>query len=371
MARGKESRQITRIAQIIQMFNNILQIAKQEKKEIIKLMVVFSLALFVLFVGWDKVLNSEAYQSFTEIYNNFTAKIATNFGSVLGIEIKYYAESSLISTDSHSTKLMMPVDGYKYFLIGFSFLVLVPLRNWNSTISIFIFILLFLALRAGFVTFMLLIYKNTIHNIILLWVDPTIFIAMLILGVYIVKHNLLLSHIYLNIEQQLSESLTISLSNLLFLLIVIPPLPRVIFTYIHSDIMPGIVSFILYISKFFIELTGKTAEVSGRFIHLDNNWIDLEYPCIGLGVFTLVAVLIFAIRGNFTKKILYLSNFAFIYLLLNALRLSVLLMYINKTYNEIGLNKVELHDNATYFMYVVAFAGFMGYWFGVGRKTIN
>jgi exosortase/archaeosortase family protein len=135
--------------------------------------------------------------------------------------------------------------------------------------------------------------------------------------------------------------------------------------------MPGIVSFILLISKFFIGLTGKSAEVSGRFIHLENNWIDLEYPCIGLGVFTLVAVLIFATKGNFKFKMIYLSGFAFVYLIFNALRLAVLLIYINNTYHEIGLNKLELHDNATYFMYVVAFAGFMGYWFGVGRKTIN
>ncbi len=59
-----------------------------------------------------------------------------------------------------------------------------------------------------------------------------------------------------------------------------------------------------------------------------------------------------------------------IYLLLNEFRLSVLLLYINNTYNQIGLNKIELHNNATYFMYLVAFGGFMGYWVGINRTRL-
>lgn len=350
------------------MVSNLIQLVKIEKQQLIQLIVVFSLAVFVLLFGWNKILNSDTYHSFSDAYSHFTVKIIASISAVSGVEFKQDTDTLLLSSGTKLSKLIMPVESYKYFFAGFILILLVPIKHWTTSTSLLLFTLLFVALRAAIISYIFLFHKGTLHNVLLVWIDPILFVPMLMLGLYVVQNTSYLSIIYASIEKRFSEVLNVSLSKLLFLLIVIPPLPRVILTYLHSDIMPGIVSFILFFSKFFIDITGKTAEVTGRFIHLDNNWIDLEYPCIGLGVFTLVAVLIFAIRGNFTKKILYLSIFAFIYLLLNALRLSVLLLYINKTYHEIGLNKLELHDNATYFMYVVAFAGFMGYWFGVGRK---
>jgi exosortase/archaeosortase family protein len=232
-------------------------------------------------------------------------------------------------------------------------------------------VLLFIALRAALISFILLIYKGTVHHVLLVWLDPTIFIAMLVIGLYIVKQNNILNRLYISLNFQFSEIITTSLSSLVLLLILLPPLPRVLFNYIHSDIMPGIVSYILYFSKIFLGWMGKTAEVSGRFITLENNWIDLEYPCLGLGIFTLIAILIFAIKGKILNKVIYLLFFALVYLLLNALRLSVLLLYINNTYHQIGLNKLELHNNATYFMYVVAFCGFWGYWVGVRNNNFK
>jgi len=375
MASGKERTQITRITanliNQIRMNSNLIQIVKSEKQQLTKITVVFLLALFVLLFAWNQISNSDTYQSFNEVYTDFTVKIINGFAAISDVDIKYNAITQILSSGTKWNKLIMPVESYKYFFTAFVFLLLVPIKNWTSSVSIIVFTLLFVALRSAIISYIFLFHKGTLHNVLLVWIDPILFVPMLMLGLYIIQNSRFLNIIYAEIEKRLSESLTISLSKLLFLLIIIPPLPRVIFTYLHSDIMHGIISFILFFSKFFIDITGKTADVTGRFIHLDNNWIDLEYPCIGLGVFTLVAVLIFAIRGNFTKKILYLSIFAFIYLLLNALRLSVLLLYINKTYHEIGLNKLELHDNATYFMYVVAFAGFMGYWFGIGRKVID
>ena len=156
-----------------------------------------------------------------------------------------------------------------------------------------------------------------------------------------------------------------TLATLIFLLIIIPPLPRVILTYLHSSIMPGIVSFILTITKILLSWIGESANVNGEFIQLGQNWINLEYPCIGLGVFTFIAIIIFSTKSNYINKVVYLLIYAFIYLIMNSLRLAILILYINKTYSEIGLNKHILHNNVTYFMYLVAFIGFLGFifWF--------
>ncbi|MFZ4724005.1 MAG: hypothetical protein ACOYMD_01020 [Paludibacter sp.] len=353
------------------MISNLIQELKNNKSQVIKLIIVVFVAVFVLFVGWNKIIKTESYHTFNMVYNDFTVKIVQDIGSVLDKDIEYQGATNTLISDNQSSKLIMPVEGFKYFFIGFIFLVLIPIKEWKTILSVVIFVLLFVALRAALASYILLLYKNTTHNIIVLWLDPTIYIPLLILFLNIIKKNLLLNSVYIFFDNRFSKILYTSLEVLLFLLIIIPPMPRVVFTYLHADIMPSIVSFILYFSKNFLGWMGKTAEVSGRFITLENNWIDLEYPCIGLGVFTLVAILIFAIRGEMLNKVIYLFFFALVYLLLNALRLSVLLLYINNTYDQIGLNKIELHNNATYFMYLVAFGGFLGYWFLVEKNTIS
>ena len=351
------------------MRSNLIHAAINEKQQIIKLIVVVSMALFVLIIGWNKITKTTSYQSFNVAYNEFTAKIVQNIGSIFDKKIEYQTDTKILTSAGKTTKLIMPFDAYKYFFAGFILLGLVPINQWKRSLNAVLFVLLFVALRASAITYILLVYKNMLPNVLLVWIDPTIFIAMLVLGLYIVQHNNMLNKIYKTLNLRFLEILSTSLSTLLILLILLPPLPRVLFTYIHSDIMPGIVSFILFFSKLFLGWMGKTVEVSGRFIILENNWLDLEYPCIGLGVFTLVAILIFAIRGQMLNKLIYLFFFALIYLILNALRLSVLLLYINNTYNQIGLNKIELHNNATYFMYAVAFCGFLGYNFLISTQN--
>jgi exosortase/archaeosortase family protein len=344
------------------MVSNFIQLAKNEKQQFIKLIVVFSLALYVLLIGWNKISNSDTYHLFSVVYTNFTVKIITGFSDISNVEIEYNAGTQLLSLSSKFTKLIMPVESYKYFFTGFILLLLVPIKHWISSLSAIIFAFLFIALRAAIISYIFLLHKGTLHNVLLVWVDPIIFVPMLILGLYIVQNTTFLSLIYADIEKRFSEILNVSFSSLLFLLIVIPTLPRVILTYIHSDIMPGIVSFILYISQFFMHLIGKPTEVTGRFITCGRSCIDLEYPCLGLGVFSLVAVLILAIKGKLITKIIYLITFAIVYLVLNALRLSALLLYLHLTPKEKLLDYVTLHDIITYFMYLVAFGGFLGYW---------
>jgi exosortase/archaeosortase family protein len=353
------------------MITNLTQELKNNKSQVIKLITVIFVAVLVHFIGWNKIIKTETFHAFNTVYNDFTVKIIQNIGSVLDKDIEYNSSIKTLTFKAKSSKLIMPVEAYRYFITSFVLLLLVPIKFWKASLNAIVFVLLFVAMRAATISLISLIYKNTIHHVLLVWLDPTIFIAMLMIGLYIINQNYILNKLYTNLNLRFSEIIKTSLNTLLLLLILLPPLPRVLFTYIHSDIMPGIVSFILYFSKIFLGWMGKSAEVSGRFITLENNWIDLEYPCIGIGVFTLAAILIFAIKGKILNKVIYLLFFALVYLLLNALRLSVLLLYINNTYHQIGLNKLELHNNATYFMYVVAFCGFWGYWVGVRNNNFK
>ncbi len=350
------------------MLSKLIQLAKIDKKQLVKSVVVFVVAIFVLIVGWNKISNSAAYHSFNVVYADFTVKIISSIAEVSGYEIDYNSETQLLSSGAKFTKLRMPVESYKFFFTGFILLLLVPIKRWISSVSAILFTLLFIALRAAIISYLFLFHYGTLHNVLLVWIDPVIFVPMLILGLYIFQNAKFLSVIYEEVEKRFSEILNVSFSTLLFLLIIIPPLPRVLLTYIHSDIMPGIVSFILSISQFFMLLIGKTSDVTGSLIICGRSCISLEYPCLGLGVFSLVSVLILATKGNIKHKIIYLIVFAIVYIILNALRLSALLLYLHQTAKEDLLDYVTLHDIVTYFMYIVAFAGFWVYWSRVERE---
>jgi exosortase/archaeosortase family protein len=344
------------------MTSRIINILKTERKQVILLLLLLLSGCLILFIGWGVLIRTEIYHFLNEFYNEFTAKIVINAGAIFDYRIIYESHSNLLMIDNVVSRLVMPVESYKYLFTGFLLLVLQNLKNWKSYLPVFIFIFLFIALRASLISYIMLVYKGNIHSTLLVWLDPAIFIALYVLVLQFIHNNYILRKFYLQLEKRFSEILNISFAKLILLLIIIPPLPRVIFAYLHSDILPAVVNFILSVSKFFLGLTGRNAVIDGQLLYLENNWVDLEYPCIGIGVFSLVAVLIFSIRDKFSFKLIYLSAFALIYMIMNGLRLAALLLYVHNTYHEIGLDKLLLHNYATYFMYIIAFAGFTVYW---------
>lgn len=355
------------------MFKQLINSLKEENQmqQLIKLIFVLSIALFVFLFGWNEIIQTNAYYSFNGLYNDFTVKIIQTLGSLQQTSISYISDLKIVSTEIHSSKLVLPVEAYKYFFIGFILLLLVPFKHWISSISVIIFVLLFVAIRAALITFIFLFFKNTIHISLLVWVETTIFLVVLLMAYYISSKNIILLKLSTYIESKLADKISINLFVLIFLLIIVPPFPRVLFTYIDQDILPSISNFILKISSVFLSFIGQNATVIGEKIFLDNNWVHLKYPCIGIGVFTIVATLILAIRGKLIIKFLYLFILASIYITANSLRLAILLYYINQTYKEIGLNKPILHDNVTIFMYFVAFAGFLVYFFWFQDLNFN
>lgn len=344
------------------MTNQIISILKTERKQTVQFLLTLVMGCLVLFVGWDYVADTELYRLFNVFYNGFVARIVINTGAIFGFSISFDSNLNLLTFGNAVSRLVMPLESYKYLLTACLMIVFQNFKAWKSYTSVFVFVFLFVAIRGALISYIMLVYKGIIHSTLLVWLDPAIFIALYVLVFQFIHINDILRKLYLQLEKRFSEMLNISFAKLILLLIVIPPLPRVVFTYLHSDILPIIVNFILSVSKFFLGVLGRNAVIDGQLIYLDNNWVDLEYPCIGIGVFTLVAVLIFSIRDKFSFKLIYLSAFAVIYMVINGLRLGVLLLYIHNTYHQIGLDKLLLHNYATYFMYVVAFAGFALYW---------
>ena len=129
---------------------------------------------------------------------------------------------------------------------------------------------------------------------------------------------------------------------------------------------------VLYLSNFILHGIGYASYSVGRYIFLGKNWVFLANSCLGIGLIATFIFLIFIIKSNWINKILYMLVGTLFIILMNALRISLLLVYVYKNNGNYSLS-VEVHDLSNYFFYVIVFVLFLlyVYWFQnihFGRK---
>lgn len=143
--------------------------------------------------------------------------------------------------------------------------------------------------------------------------------------------------------------------------------------YQRQDFLEGqLTNLILYLSNNILHAIGYASYSVGRYIFLEKNWVFLANSCLGIGLIATFIFLIFIIKSNWINKILYMLVGTLFIILMNALRISLLLVYVYKNNGNYSLS-VEVHDLSNYFFYVIVFVLFLLYiyWFQnihFGRK---
>ena len=143
--------------------------------------------------------------------------------------------------------------------------------------------------------------------------------------------------------------------------------------YQRQDFLEGqLTNLILYLSNNILHAIGYASYSVGRYIFLEKNWVFLANSCLGMGLIATFIFLIFIIKSNWINKILYMLVGTLFIILMNALRISLLLVYVYKNNGNYSLS-VEVHDLSNYFFYVIVFVLFLLYiyWFQnihFGRK---
>lgn len=133
-----------------------------------------------------------------------------------------------------------------------------------------------------------------------------------------------------------------------------------------------LMNMILYLSNFILHAIGYASYSVGRYIFIEKNWVAVGHSCLGMGLIATFIFLIFIIKSNWINKILYMLVGTLFIILMNALRISLLLVYVYKNNGNYSLS-VEVHDLSNYFFYVIVFVLFLLYvfWFQnihFGRK---
>jgi exosortase/archaeosortase family protein len=311
-------------------------------------------------LGWQYLSQTFLYKSvdlaYTKFIGHLTLWLANIFGQYPTLEYPTYN----LSFNEKVKSLAMPTGSYPFYIAAFLLLLVVPIRDYKYSFIIIVSSIFFIAFRAATISLIQLIYPQ--NMILLLWIDPLIYIPMFAIILFISNKNLIIKHLYTEIRALFIPILNVSLPTLILLLLLLTPIPRVILNYLNRDIIDGIITITLKISKIILGWFGYETVVTAKYLFLDKFWLRLEQPCLGIGVITIVWILVCSIKGQWQNKSIFLILFTLLFVLMNSIRLSVLLLAIKKTY-QTGLNKVELHDNITYAMYLFAFISFLVYYF--------
>ena len=336
--------------------------AHNKKQMYLFVIVTLFSVVFYLFI-WDYFKTTHLFELLVNMFRQLTASITVGLSDLLGKEVEYNPQTGTVSSGIKHVNLVLPTGSYLFYTVLLFFYLLVPARKVLTVIALILFTAVFVSFRASAITVINLFYSHQVHNILLLWIDPLIYIPMFLSVGFIIRQNKLLNMLYAKVDDLFRPIVSIPLFYIVLAMILLPPLPRVLLTYIDTNLLDAIVGFTLKGSQWLLSLFGYFTVVSTKFITYNHSIIQLEYPCLGLGVVTIITIFVLVIRANWLNKISFLLFFIFLFSFMNSIRLAVTLLYIDRVSGTAGFDRVQTHDYITYFMYVVAFLSFIAYYF--------
>jgi len=342
-----------------QHITNSFAYIQQNKRQFLLLSLVLLIVCIEL-LSWQYVTQTLAYKGLDLAYTNSTGQLSVWIANLLGQFPTFDYLTCHLSLNDNVKSLVMPTEAYKFYVIGFILLLLVPIKEYKYSFLLLVSSLLFIALRAAFITIIQLIYPQDM--ILLLWIDPLIYIPMLVIILFVSNRNQIIKPLYDKICDLFSPLLYVSLPTLILVLLLVTPIPRVLLNYLDKGIIDGLTTVTLQISKIILGWFSCETVITSKFIFLGKFWLQLQQPCLGIGVATIVWIMICFTKSYWLNKLIFLIGFSLLFVIMNSIRLSVLLVIIKNSYLT-GINKVELHDNITYFMYLFALLSFIVYYF--------
>jgi len=336
-------------------FTHILQ----KKRQFLLLLFVLLLVCIGL-ICWQFIIQTTFYQYLINYYIKFTGQLTVLIANLIGQHVTFEIRNFLLSFNGKFHPLTMPIAAYRFYFIGFILLLIVPFKEYKSSFLLIISSLLFIALRSAIISIIQLIYPQDM--ILLLWIDPLIYLPMFVIVLFVSKKNKIIKPLYDKTCTLFRPLLNVSFPALIFIFLLATPIPRVVLNYLDIGIIEGLTTMTLEISKVMLKWFGYETVLIANFLFLGKFWLQLEQPCLGIGVVTIVWIMVCFTNSYWLNKSLFLIVFSLLFVIMNSIRLSVLLLIIKQTYLT-GINKVELHDNITYFTYLFAFISLLIYYF--------
>lgn len=320
---------------------------------------VLLLSIFIVYL----LLPGQYYKDFFQLFTNIVGMTTSGLLSVFYSNVNYIADIQSVKIDG-SVIFLHSNFALRYYIYCAVVLFLIP-GNYKKSFYLFLLSLFFLTfISVAKCFFEIVLYKPdpTIPNDIIISFRSLLIFYLLI---FKLKANERLRKYYEKFRNTINEKLNIDILLLIVFVIIIVPFSRLL-EYFEFE---SFVNLILNLSHYINKLVGYDTKIIQNYIFLNTNWVYLGKQCLGYGIDIMFVFLVFSIRSEMFNKILYSIFGLVILIVMNAVRISFILvhLFINGRY-AMG---VDAHDLSNYFFYTVVFILMLIYIFWFKDLNLN
>ncbi len=337
-----------------------------------KIAIIFFSSIIVscmYFIVWPFLLSTQIFIAFERIFIDTVGFTTQLTGKLFEIDVKYKIETGQISHYNKYQNILFPFYSLKLFFSLLPLLLIVYERVFKNIWVVFT-ISFFFIIRSALIALVYLLFKNEKHIVLLVLLDNYRVLPFLFLIIYIKNNSVLLFDFYSIINNKFEDNSSFSIFKTILFLVIFSPLARVVLTYINVDVLNWITSLILNISKFNMSIFNYETQIVDSTIFIDNYYIHLGHGCIGLGLMSIIFILVICLKGSMLKKIIFTSLFIPFMLILNSLRINLLLIYYKYKWNTFILED-NMHSYSNYLIYTFVFFSFIFLVFYISDNSNN
>lgn len=325
------------------------------KKELIRLTLLICIVGLIFFC-WQKYHNSALIQSMINLFEFSSGKLINYMGTDL-----IYQNSQLLSLNTATVKVLIIPELTFPFLISLFPLLYLYVRKYLLNFFVLISVVIYFIVRSAFITILFFAEKATDYQVLLNLLDSVRYIPFYLIIIYIIVNNPTLNSYYNKIKQRFDDILIFDI-NIVILLLILNSTPRILITLIYPELLDKLSHLILVISNFTFNTLGIETVVQSSTIHINENWIYLGHGCLGLGLLTMVIILIASTKTRILNKFIFISLLLPVQLILNSLRIDLLVIYYYYNW-DLAIKPIDMHDYSNVFIYSLGFAMFLLYFF--------
>ena len=327
------------------------------------MLLVFAILILVVMLFNDNIRALDFYQNFFNLYTDWVGKT-----TVLLIRLFHpdavFESGSLITHGTYSYMLHSNF-ALRYHVFIFLILFLLP-GNLKKSILYFLLSVLLLFVISVLKCFTEVLSPNELGLALAELITTNRNLLLILALSYKIKINSFLLQVYLKVEEFLKEKLVLSLFTFVVILIYVTPLSSVIEELSYSSLESWFDAFtdlLLFISGAFLELLNYQPRIVDKMIYIDNYWVYLGRPCLGIGLMITFLFIIMNIKSKLENRVVFILIGYIIIIVMNAVRIAFVLLHLVK-HGDYKLT-LTVHDLSDYFFYVVVFVMILSYlnWF--------
>lgn len=312
--------------------------------------------VLLIYYVWYTYNDSSIIQSIIFMFYYLTGVVV----NLLSADIVYenstlFIENSSISKTLIFSELIIPT------IICLISVLFVYVRKFILNILVLFGIVFFLIVRAALITILFFSEASKEYQVLLNILDTIRYIPFYLIALYIVFNNQFFKIYYLRIKEKFNEVLQFDI-NIVIILLIMNSLPRILITFTYPEILDYVTIVILNISHFTLNLFGVETYINYKTIYIAENWIYLGHGCLGLGLMTMVIVLIAATKSPVINKLTFIIILLPVQIIFNSFRIDLLVIYYYNNW-DLTIQSMDMHDYSNVFIYSLGFAMFLLYYF--------